>query len=552
MRMKRMKFDGIIIGGGPNGLTIAGYLAKAGLKIVVLERRYEIGGGLATENLLLPGLLVDSHAIWHMMVEYAPPIKDFELETRYDLEFIYPELQVVMPFSDGTYLAIYKDPERTADSIRKFSEKDAKAFLDFYKFSEEAMDLFLAPATYANPIPSLEQVALLEKHPITKKVDELTGLSPKQIVEDLFEHDKVRALFLFLATMWGLEYDLEGLGYLVPLMINRAWHFRLVKGGSHHLAHLMGKYIAEHGGRIITGALIKRIIVENNEAKGVELEDGTIIEAEKFVCSTLNPHQTFFELIGKEKLDEELATRVSQWQYSNTTLYNLHLALTELPQFTFAKDNPELQKALIYVLGYDSEEDLIKHFEASKRGELHVGGFSFCIPSLHDPTRVMLRRKDSAVKHIGLITVECAPYNLKDGGPLAWYKVRRSYAEKLKEVLRKYAPNMDENTIVWDYISTPLDIENKFPDMKQGCFKQGAYLPLQMGYFRPNEYCSRHNTPIKKLYLGGACTHSGGMITFGPGFCAAETIAKDLNIPKWWPEPECLKKPKELGLIIEE
>lgn len=546
--MRVFRYEGVVIGAGPNGLTVAGYLARAGLKIAVLERRYEIGGGLATENLLLPGLLVDSHAIYHMMVEYAPPLKDFDLSTRYDLEFIYPDIQVLMPFSDGTYLAIYREPKRTAESIRRFSNKDAESFLEFCRFSEEAMELFLAPATYVNPMPSLEQVALMERHPVTKRLDELTGESPRSIVEGLFENERVRALFLFLATMWGLEYDLEGLGYLVPLMINRGWHFRLVRGGSHHVAHLMGKYIAEHGGRIITGALIKRIIIEGGEAKGVELEDGTIFEAERFICSTLNPHQTFFELIGEENLDGELRTRVGQWQYSNTSFYTLHLALTEPPNFLVSQKDPELGKALIYVLGYESQEDLIRHFEASRKGELHVGGFSCSFPSIHDPKRVM-RRKGSKVAHIGLITVGCAPYALKDGGPPAWYKVRRQYAESLEEVLRRYAPNMDKRTIVWDYIGTPLDTENKFPDMRQGCFKQGAYLPLQMGFLRPNEYCSNHATPLKKLYLGGSCTHSGGMITYGPGYCAVEKIAEDLGIDKWWPEPECVRRARELGLM---
>jgi phytoene dehydrogenase-like protein len=157
--MRELEFDGIIIGAGPNGLTTAGYLAKAGLKVAVLERRYEIGGGLATENLLLPGMLVDSHAIYHMMVEYAPPLRDFELEKRYDLQWIYPDVQVVMPFQDGTYLTLYKDTERSAQSIAKFSKKDAESFRNFVKWSDEAMDIFLAPASYVNPLPSLEQAA---------------------------------------------------------------------------------------------------------------------------------------------------------------------------------------------------------------------------------------------------------------------------------------------------------------------------------------------------------------------------------------------------------
>jgi phytoene dehydrogenase-like protein len=546
--MRELEYDGIIIGGGPNGLATAGYLSKAGLKVAVLERRYEIGGGLATENLTLPGLLIDSHAIYHMMVEYAPPLKDFELSTKYDLKWIYPELQIVMPFLDGTHLALYTDPNKSYESIKKFSQKDADAFLDFYKKSEEAMDIFLAPASYVNPMPSLEQVVKLMSHPITHWVDELTQYTPKQIVDNMFENDKVRTLFLYLATMWGLDYDLEGLGYLVPLMMNRAWHFRLCEGGSHHVAHLLAKFISSNGSRVITGCMIDRIIVENGEAKGVVLEDGTLIRAKHFVCSAINPHQTFFDLVGKQHLDSELAGRIGQWQYSDTSFFTVHTALFERPKFKVAEQNPELAHALIYVVGYESEQDLVNHLKASKRGELHDGGFNCCFPSVHDPRRVH-RHPDSEVKHIGLISMECAPYNLKDGGPLAWNRVRRGYADRCKATLAKYCTNMGEDNVAWDYIGTPLDTENKFPDMKNGCFKQGAYLPLQMGYFRPNEYCGQHDTPIKRLYLGGACTHSGGMITFGAGYNAANRIAEDLGIAKWWPEPESVKVAKQLNLL---
>ena len=331
-------------------------------------------------------------------------------------------------------------------------------------------------------------------------------------------------------------------------MINRGWHFRLSHMGSLHVAHLMGKYISENGSRIVSGCVIKKIIIENNEAKGVELDDGTIIKASKFVCSTLNPHQTFYDYVGKEYLEPEMITRLDQWKYSDMSFFTVHLALTERPHFKIFDQHPELADALIYVMGYECEQDLINHFEASKRGELHNGGFNCCFPSIHDPVR-MHRHPGSFVKHIGLISMECAPYNLKDGGALAWNKMRRPYAEQCKATLAKYAPNMNKDSIVWDYIGTPLDTENKFPDMKQGCFKQGAYLPLQMGYFRPNEYCSQHDTTIKKLYIGGSSTHSGGMITYGPGFNAAEKIAEDLGVKKWWPEPRGVKEARDLGLF---
>jgi phytoene dehydrogenase-like protein len=536
------EYDGIIIGAGPNGLTVGGYLAKAGLKILVLEKRFELGGGLASERITIPDCLHDTHAIYHMMVDYAPPLRDFRLEEDYDLNWIYPDLQVVMPFSDGKYLALYKDIEKSCASIEKFSPKDAKAFRDFAKWSQEAMDLFLAPASYVNPMPSLDQAALLEANEITRRDDELTGYTPKEIVDNLFENDRVRALFLYLATMWGLDYDLEGLGYLVPLMMNRGWHFRLCRGGSHHLAHLLSKFIYRNGGMILTNQDIKRIVVEDNQARGVELADGTVIKANKFVASSINPHQTFLDLIGKEHLEDDLVTRIKEWHYSDWSLYTLHLAMYEPPRFTVAEAEPHLNNALIYVLGYESEQALVEHFEAIKRGELISAGFNACFPSVHDPMRA------PAGKHTGLISQE-APYKLKPGGPQAWYQVRREHGERCKEVLRRYAPNISDDKILWDYPGTPLDIENKLADMKQGCFKQGAYLPLQMGYMRPNEYCSQHDTPVKNLYMCGSCTHSGGMITFGPGYCASEKIAEDLGIDKWWPEPECTKAGKAAGLF---
>jgi len=544
----RVTFDGVIIGAGPNGLALGAYMARAGLRVLVLDRRYEIGGGLATEEVTLPGFYHDTHAIYHMMVEYAPPLKDLELGTRYDLKWIYPEVQVVMPFADGEYLALYRDPERSYESIKRFSQRDAETFREFAELSQKAMDIFLAPASYVNPSPSFEQLAKLEAHPIMKRMEEIcpTGKSPKEIVEDLFENDRVRALFLYLATMWGLDHDLEGLGYLVPLMINRGWHFRLCHKGSHHLAHLLGRVIVENGGMIWAGLPIKRIVLKDGEASGVELEDGTVVEATKFVACSLNPHQTFFELIDRDttrQISPELVTRVEEWRYSDWSFFTVHLALREPPHFKVAEKAPELDRALIYVVGYEGEEDLIRHFEATKRGELYDGGFNCCFPTLFDPIRA------PQGYHIGLISMECAPYNLKEGGPEAWYSVREEYAQRCLSTLQRYVSNLKADVILGRYISTPLDTENKFLNMRQGCFKSGAYLPLQMGYFRPNELCSRHDTPIKKLYLCGSSSHSGGMITFGPAFCAIEKIAEDLGIDKWWPEPECVRVARQEGLL---
>ena len=536
------EYDGIIIGAGPNGLTVGAYLAKAGLKVLLLDKRYEMGGGLATEQVTIPGFLHDTHAIYHMMVDYAPALKDLRLEEDYNLKWIYPPVQMAMPFLDGSSIILYQDVEKSCESISKISPRDADDYRKFAEQADLAMDTFLGPATYHEALPLLEQVAKLETMEITHWLDELTGMTPKEIVDEMFENDKVRALFLYITTMWGLEYDLEGLGYLVPLMIDRATHYRLCHGGSHHLAHLLSKVIYENGGMVLAGVDIKRIVVDNGEANGVELTDGTIIEAQKFVASSLDQQQTWFKLVGEQHLESDFIQRLEDWQWEEWTLFNVHLTMHEAPNFTAAAQNPDVNNALILVVGYESEQDVVDHFETIRKGELGESGFNCCFPSIFDPMRAW------PGKHIGLLSQE-APYDLKEGGAQEWYRVRREQAERNKAVLRRYAPNMTDDNVMADYITTPLDIENKLPDMVKGGFKQGAYAPLQMGYGRPNEFCSRHFTPINKLYVCGASTYSGGMITFGPGYNAANRIAEDLGIEKWWPEPDCVKVAREAGLL---
>ena len=194
------------------------------------------------------------------------------------------------------------------------------------------------------------------------------------------------------------------------------------------------------------------------------------------------------------------------------------------------------------MVGFETEENLIDHFKALKNGELRPSGFNCCFPTMFDPSEAPPGR------HTGLIS-EHAPYRLKEGGPERWYKVRQEHARQNIEILAKYAPNINDDNILWSYITSPLDIENKFSDMVEGSIKQGGYLPLQMGYLRPNELCSQYATPIKNLYLCGASCFPGGLATYGPGYNAANRISEDLGIDKWWKELETVKRGREAGLL---
>ncbi|MBC7337627.1 MAG: hypothetical protein H5U01_15355, partial [Clostridia bacterium] len=190
------------------------------------------------------------------------------------------------------------------------------------------------------------------------------------------------------------------------------------------------KFICENGGRVLTSQLVKRIVVEDGKATGVELEDGRIFKAKNFVASSLDPHQTFLKLVDPATLDQGFVQRVKDWQWEEISLFDVHLALTEPPRFKAAANNPELNEAFIYLVGYESEAELIEHWNAIRRGELIAGGFNCCFPTVHDPSQAPKGR------HTGLLS-QHAPYNLKDGGGEKWYTaVREEHAQRCLEVLR--------------------------------------------------------------------------------------------------------------------
>ena len=538
----RTKYDFIIIGGGPNGLCVAAYLSKAGQKVLVLERHLEVGGGLATEEVTLGGYYHNTHCVYHMMVDYAPPYEDLELE-KYRCRYAYPDPQVVMPFSDGSCLCLYSDVDRSCESIARFSPRDAESYREtFHKF-KAYMDEFLGPATYVRPIGALEQAPALEQTALGSEISEYSFKSPQEVVDELYENEKVKTLMLYLACHWGLEYDGAGVGYLIPLLLNRAVNARLCMGGSHRLSNALCRVIQEPGGGHLRGSIrIKRIIVENERASGVELENGTVYEAEKAVVSSIDPHQTFLELVGEDHLPQEFVEKIKMWQWEKTSLCSLHLALEEPPDFAAGSGNPDVNKGLMYILGFDTPDDLIRHWQEIERGEISPTVGCDCVfPTVHDPSQA------PAGRHTGAMH-EMAPYHLKEGAERWWdRKLREEHEARFLATLQKYAPNMTRDKVLWPYLLTPLDFSHKFRNMVQGSYKQGAYLPLQMGYLRPNEDCSEYSTPLNGLYICGASCHSGGLVTFGPGYNAVNRIVEDLGIEKWWQEPDLVAKAREKG-----
>jgi phytoene dehydrogenase-like protein len=538
-------YDVIIIGAGPNGLAIAAYLSKAGQKVLLLEKRFEAGGGLCTEQVTLPEFYHNTHAVYMMMADYAPVYSDFQFEERYNVRHIYPDLQVAMSLADRSTLCIYKDTDRTCASIAKFSKRDAESYRDMQSRFDELFLNILGPQTYVPMDAAPLMAAKAEMTELGRELSEYTEKTPEEIVCEMFENEHVRTLMLYMACHWGLDYAQSGVSYMVPIYLNRMSHYHLTAGGSHRTSNALLKSTFEQGGQIRTSARIKRIIVENGSAKGVELHDGTCFMASKAVVSTIDTHQTFLDYVGEEKLDSEFVEMLRVWQWEKWSLSVLHLALTEAPHFTAAESQPDLDQAFIHVLGYENLADLKAHWDAMGDGRMpENAGFNCCFPSVHDAFQAPPGRAS------GLIS-QMAPYKLADGGVEKWlsHEHREQIADRQIAVLSRYAPNITRDAVLWTYLTTPADIQNKFANMVQGSYKQGAYHPLQMGYLRPNQECSQYRTPVKNLYLGGASAAPGGMVIFGPGYNCANAIAEDYAIEKWWNEPDYVTAARLNGYV---
>jgi phytoene dehydrogenase-like protein len=516
-------WDVIIIGGGPNGLMAAAYLAKAGLKVILLERRYEIGGGLVTEEIMFPCYYSNAHVIYHLMADYMPVMKDFNLD-NHGMAWIKPNLQAAMVFNDGGSLLLTRMVEDTRDSFMRYSVNDGIAFGKVMRTWRKIVDEIIAPMTYIPAMSPMDLSIMLEKTDIGHELLELSEKSPYEIITENFENDRIRAFLLYISCMWGLDPNESGVGLFVPLLLCRGMNKCYCYGGSHKLAGALARELVANGGAILDTCSVTKINIENGKAVGVETKEGRKFKA-KTILSTLDPHSTFLDLVGGDNLPGTLKEATEGWVYDKWSFYTLHVASKEKPKYK--AEEPWANESFMVIFGIEGTDQLLEHWSNVISGKIDLknfGGHATC-ESFWDPHLV----RAPWGGEVSFFQMH-APYDIPDG----WEKQSPKLQDAILDKWQGVAPNFKRDQILDTNAETPVDIEIRLPNMRRGAIKHGDYRPTQLNTFRPNVDCSGHSTPIEGLYVGGVSTFPGGLVLGGSGYLAANKVAEDMGAKKWW------------------
>ena len=348
--------DILVLGAGHNGLTAAAYLAKAGLKTLVLEAKERIGGGSGTEELTAPGYLHDTCAAIHGGIQAGPVLKDLELE-RFGLRYIYPDPLYASVFPDGTSLITWRSVERTMKEIERFSPKDAASYRRLMEFWDKAIRDGFVRSRYSPPRKPTEIYARLEKSEFGFDLMRYMASSPLDVVKEFFAEEHVRAHVLKASIQGGIIPDQPGSGGQVLTGGTGARHtfgWGLPEGGALQLPLALARCLRAHGGDVLTASAVKEIIVEDGIARGVLTADGRRYAAHKALLAGLHVRQIFLEMIDPRWLDAGLTEAMKNVKTGLSEVV-LHLALSERPRYRCAPGVDEV----VHVHAAESIADLV-------------------------------------------------------------------------------------------------------------------------------------------------------------------------------------------------
>jgi len=533
------KHDVVIIGAGHNGLTCAGYLARAGLKVKVLEKRSIVGGAAVTEE-FYPGF--KNSTCSYVVGTLSPKvIKDLELE-RFGLKLIERESGMFSALPNGRHLVISRNQVNNHIEISKFSKKDA----DIHEAFQDNLDeLALSFRQMAEERPPNLGGGLLELWNTLKLGNKLRKLSPEQqenliqimtmsigdYLDMWFESDEVKGYYAGDSSIGNMSHPYaSGSAYMllhhsfgnINNKIGSWWH---AKGGMGSITQSMAKSAKAYGADIETGVAVKEVMIENVSnngspqatAKGVILEDGREIHAD-IVAANCTPHILFLKLMDSSLLPTRFEKRMQKYRYSSGSL-RINVALSELPQFTSLKGIEDAEKNICRSINISPSIDYIgkAFYDAKVRGFARKPFVSMNIPSLIDDSLA------PEGHHVASLFCQHFNYNLPDD--LNWEHVKDEAVDNAIEAINQVAPNFRDSILSIQSFS-PVDLEREF-SLTGGDIFHGALHLDQLYSMRPASGFADYHTPVKGLYLCGAGAHPGGGVSGIPGRLSAKEIIKD-------------------------
>ncbi len=527
---KANRYDAILIGGGHNALTCAAYLAKAGKKVVVLERRHLVGGATITEE-IHPGFHFSACSY---VVSLLRPwiVRDLNLP-KHGYEVI-PLEETFTPFPDGRYLLRDADPERTRRAIAQFSQRDAEIYPMFGQAMSELGRQVKPIIDQPPPDPSSFDPRELFKllglgKTITQKGDDWTAAHVKMLtmsavdfLSEWFESEHLIAP-MSVSGIIGTFLGIRSPGTAYVLLHHymgeidgafRAWG--LPRGGTGAVAEAIASSARSFGAEIRTEAAVEHVILDGDRATGVVLENGDQLHADT-VISGCDPHRTFFGFVGEQNLDSEFTTQIKRFKMRGSS-GKVNLALDALPEFTC---KPGVGRHLYGDITIAPDIDTLERaYDDAKYGEFSKKPFmDIVIPSLNDPSVA------PPGKHTMSMFVQYAPYKLKNG-PQDWENLREAFGDAVIDHLAEYAPNI-KDIILHRHVLTPWDLEQTY-GLTEGNIFHGELSLEQLAFLRPAPGWARYRTPIRNLWMCASGTHPGGGIMGSPGaMCAFAVLGEE-------------------------
>jgi phytoene dehydrogenase-like protein len=524
------KQDVIVIGSGHNGLVTACYLAKAGYSVKVLERQDQLGGAVSTETMFQSpqypgGFRIDVGSSVHIMIHQTGILEELELE-KHGLNYIEMDPIMSYPVPDGKgVIHFFRDLERTLDSIAKVAPEDVENYREFVEFwgriNEGVLKAFMVPPSGKNIVTEMikGQVrggGMFEKGKQTAGLQKILS-SYGKVVDDAFENQYLKAAIMWFAAQSGPTPDHPATGdfagWQSMLHQSGAKHPR---GGSGMLTQAMAKYIRAHGGEIITGTPVEKIIIDNGKAVGVRTADDEY--RADTIISNAHVQTTMMKLVGREHLPASTYEKVENINVGNGFGMVIRCAVEELPHYTASPDDPYIHNGMqLLAPSIQYMNNAIGDYLQKKPPE-NPAVLAMTFSNI-DP--------DVAPSggHTLFAWAQWHPYELQ--GDLHWDDIREREAQKIYDVVTRYAPNMEGKLIDW-YIQSPLDIERKH-GLLRGNVMHVEMSFDQMFMFRPIPEMSEYKTPIENLYLSSASCHPGGGVFGAAGYNAANVILKDLK-----------------------